>query len=115
MARQIKQFRYYGENSSKNYPNTVKMQTLQNGSAFANYYPIVQLGIQTLPGTKFTLNNAEEPIIVGYTGIYELDLDGNVEINRLEFDLYSLQTINELNDGILLVDIIYDNNQEVGG
>ena len=66
------------------------------------------LGIQSLPGTKFYLNNAQEPIIVGYTGIYELDLEGSIEITKITFDLYSLQLINNLNDGILLVDIIYE-------
>lgn len=115
MAKRIKQLRYYGEGNSNNYPTNVKMSTLSNGTAFANYYPIVQLGIQTLPGTKFSLNNAEAPIIVGYTGIYELDLNGSIEINRIEFDVYSLERINELNQGILIVDIIYDDQGSTGG
>jgi hypothetical protein len=36
--------------------------------------PIVQLGIQSVPGTKFYLNGSNNPIIIGNTGIYELDL-----------------------------------------
>jgi hypothetical protein len=39
--------------------------------------PIVHLGIQTLPGTKVYLNsNMDAPVIIGATGIYELDLEG---------------------------------------
>ena len=117
MAKKIKQFRYYGENNENNQPLTVVGNTgprtmnyldFMNGNVFANYYPIVQLGIQAMPGTKFYLNNAIQPIIVGYTGIYELDLEGSIEISKLTFDRNSLEKINELNNGLLLVDIIYD-------
>jgi len=67
MAKKIKQFRYYGENNENNQPLTVVGNTgpramnyldFMNGNVFANYYPIVQLGIQAMPGTKFYLNNA---------------------------------------------------------
>ena len=41
------------------------------------YSPIIHLGIQTLPGTKIYLNGFyDAPIIIGATGIYELDLEG---------------------------------------
>jgi hypothetical protein len=44
-----------------------------------------------LPGTRFYLNNnIEAPVIVGPTGIYELDLENISEINNLYFDLKSL-------------------------
>ena len=117
MAKKIKQFRYYGDNSSKNQPTQIAINNQNknvtsidyiNGNVFASYYPIVQLGIQALPGTKFFLNNSQEPIIMGYTGIYELDLEGSIEITKITFDRYSLDLINSLNDAVLLVDIIYD-------
>ena len=117
MAKKIKQFRYYGEGNDQNQPtqialnnapHTVTYVDYLNGNVFASYYPIVQLGIQSLPGTKFYLNNSLEPIIIGYTGIYELDLEGSIEITKITFDAYSLKLINDLNDGILLVDVIYE-------
>ncbi len=118
MARKVKQFRYYGENNSNNQPTLTQIsngsteQTTYvkyvNGEVFANYYPILQLGIQAIPGTKFYLNDSVEPIIVGYTGIYELDLEGQAEITKISFDRYSLQQINQLNNALLIVDIIYD-------
>lgn len=124
MAKKIKQFRYYGEGNENNQPTTIVGSNniartttyldFMNGNVFASYYPIVQLGIQAMPGTKFYLNNAIQPIIVGYTGIYELDLEGSIEISKLTFDRNSLEKINELNNGLLLVDIIYDDGTAEG-
>jgi len=63
------------------------LSNLVTGNIFTNYTPITQLGIQTLPGVKFYLNKRENgAIIVGYTGIYELDLEGIAEINMLSFN-----------------------------
>lgn len=125
MAKKIKQFRFYGNQNASNYPSTIvdpgasqSRQVIKNdyldGDIFANYYPIVQLGIQALPGTKFFLNDSQEPVIVGYTGIYELDLSGNITITKLTFDADSLDKIEQLNNGILLVDIIYENTEAEG-
>ena len=76
------------ERADKNQPFDLTYAKLVDGSVFdtPSCYPIVQLGIQTLPGTKFYLNNSIEPIIVGYTGIYELDLDNQTEIFKLTFN-----------------------------
>ena len=108
MAKQIMQFRYYAEGSSKNQPRDIGMGKLARGSIFANFLPIVQLGIQTLPGTKFYLNNSTTPIIVGSTGIYELDLEGLSEITDLHFDTSSLDSINQNNNAYLIIDVISD-------
>lgn len=107
MAKQIMQFRYYADNNSKNQPSKITRRELSSGSIFSKYYPITQLGIQTLPGTKFYLNNSITPIIVGSTGIYELDLEGISEINNLSFDGNSLSAINNNNNAYLIIDIIY--------
>jgi len=117
MANRIKQFRYYTENSVENYPasirdNPVTVIDYINGGVFGNYYPISQLGIQTLPGTKFYLNNALEEIIVGSTGIYELELNDQTEITKIQFDAKSMKLINENNNAFLLVDIIYNDGEE---
>lgn len=93
MAKQVKQFRYYGDSDARNYPgagdvskNPMKRATLKSGSVFSEYMPIVQLGIQTYPGIKFYVNNSSNPIIVGQTGIYELNVEGLSEITSLRFD-----------------------------
>jgi hypothetical protein len=61
-----------------------------------------------LPGTKFYLNDnvRNYPIIVGYTGIYELNLDRIAEINSLSFDATSIQTINNIEDAYLIIDMV---------
>lgn len=119
MAKKIKQFRYYNdgvENVTNNAPSLVNgQQTIhthfQDGSVFAGYYPIVQLGIQTIPGTKFFLNDSLDPIIVDSTGIYELNLNSATEIQDLKFDAKSLRFINDNDSAYLIVDIIYDDGE----
>lgn len=116
MAKKIKQFRYYGEGNSKNEPSGLSMRSLISGSAFTSptkYVPILQLGIQGLPGTKFYINNAYNPVIIGHTGIYELDLNGLSEITALNFDSKILQTINSNSSGnnYLIVDIMYEDGE----
>jgi len=42
-----------------------------------------------MPGVKFYINDdikATNGIIIGYTGTYELNLEGIAEINSLRFD-----------------------------
>ncbi len=106
MAKQIMQFRYYAEGNGKNYPKNITKAKLTSGSIFSDYLPITQLGIQALPGTKFYLNNGITPIIIGSTGIYELDLEGLSEITNLSFDASSVESINKNNNAYLIVDII---------
>lgn len=118
MARRVRQFRYYGENDSngsgKNYPENCKMMEFINGNIFSSYYPIVQLGIQAMPGAKFYINVSDAPVIIGQTGIYELDLSGRTEISHLYFHRETMEQINELNNAALIVDIVYeDKDSEV--
>lgn len=129
MANRIKQYRYYAEaveNSSngneKNQPKEIVSESggyiptsynhYVSGLVFGDAFPILQLGVQALPGTKFYLNNALEPIIIGSTGIYELDLEGQTEINAISFDLESMELIRNNNNAFLIVDIIYDDGKE---
>ena len=73
---------------------------------------ITQLGIQTLPGTKFYLNNSNESIVVNNTGIFELDLEDQVQITALRFYYDSLRLISEANlvkdNNTALLDIIHN-------
>lgn len=113
MAKQIKQFRYYTEGDSRNYPQGIMTSlNLQVGSVFTDYMPICQLGIQALPGTKFYLNNSYSPIVIGYTGIYELAVNDLAEITSLRFDYESLTKISANKETVLLIDIIYDKEEE---
>lgn len=109
MAKQVQQFRFYSSSDkTKNQPSTISISNIVAGSVFAPYMPITQLGIQALPGTKFYLNNSTNPIIIGYTGIYELDLEGIAEIQSLQFEKKSVEAINNINNANLIVDIIYE-------
>lgn len=113
MAKQVQQFRYYGENH-KNNSQGISMGSLVNGSIFGKYHNITQLGIQALPGTRFFLNNPSSKnnaIIVGSTGIYELDLQGLAEIISIKFDRQSIQAINDNYNAYLIVDIIYEGEE----
>lgn len=112
MAKQVKQYRYYGNKDGRNYPTNLSYASLVAGSAFQKTMPVIQLGIQALPGTKFYLNNSNNPIIIGYTGIYELSLEGVAEITSLAFDAKSIQTINDTINAYLIVDMIYEKDGE---
>ena len=115
MAKVVRQYRYYEEGNSKNQPEDATLEAFEIGSVFfeeSKLAAITQLGIQTLPGTKFYLNNAKKPIIVGATGIYELDLEGISEINSLFFDKHSLETIESIGNAYLIVDALYQVEEE---
>ena len=77
MKKQLQQFRYFGDQSSKTSTGLTK-DNLISGSIFPD--SIVALGIQTYPGVKFYLNGADEPIIIGSSGIFEIDLTDNFSI-----------------------------------
>ena len=80
-----------------------------SGVIFDGYTPIIKLGIQSLPGTKFRLNANQDYIMVGGTGLYELDMtQGSGVITSMNFDEISLINIDENNDAYLLIDILYE-------
>lgn len=116
MANRVKQFRYYNEpavsGGTRNQPSDATETSFVSGTVFDMYYPILQLGIQALPGTRFYLNNAVDPVIIGSTGIYELDLIGKTEISNIKFDFNSMELIKDNANAFLIVDIIYDDGEE---
>lgn len=111
--RKIGQIRFYGAAedgtaNSNNSPNSLRTGQLISGSVFSNIGRIVQLGIQTVPGVKFYLNKGTMPIIVGNTGIYDLQLDSVAAITSLSFDATSIALINSNPNSYLIVDYIYE-------
>ena len=124
MAYKVKQFRYYNDKSSevteskRNQPTTLDGTTTLitsehyvNGDVFGKHFPVTQLGIQALPGTKFYLNEAVDPVIIGATGIYELDLTNGIQISKITFDRKSMEIIKNNDNAFLIVDIIYDDGE----
>lgn len=109
MAKQIKQFRYFKSGSTKNYPDGVILEDFVAGTAFLNNYPIVHLGIQTIPGVKFYLNNTPNTLMVDATGIFEIDLEGKTEIDAINFEAETFKSlIEQNNNGYVIIDIVYD-------
>ncbi len=107
MAKAIKQFRFFGQNPTISSSN-LTFQGLVSGNIFENFLPIYKLGIQGMPGTKFYLNNSSDPIVIGITGIYELDTKGQTRITAINFSPDSIQNIMDSSFGGLIIDIMYD-------
>ena len=123
MVRKIAQFRFFGDSNTNfnttdadviyhqlddNQPNSLTASDLASGEIFADYTPIIQLGIQSQPGLKFNLNTNLDPIVVGASGMYELDLtDSSASLTSLTFESESLELINSNPDGYLIIDIVY--------
>ena len=102
MSKGIVQFRYFGELNEKNYPTTISKAKLMSGVIFDDYTPIIKLGIQSLPGTKFRLNANQDYIMIGGVGLYELDMtQGTGVVTSINFDEMSLTNIDENQDAYL--------------
>lgn len=115
MAKKVGQIRYYGggkqgsnTNQKRNYPEGLTYNSLKSGTVFNAVYPIIQLGVQTLPGTRIYINNHTAPIVIGATGIYELDVNGVSNITDIQFDGASLDLIDANPNAYLIIDYIYE-------
>ena len=107
MLQYIKQIVYCNNNSTKNSPRNLVDTQLTSGTIFSNYLPISQLGVQAPPGTKFYINGNDNPVIVGFTGLFEVDLTSGGTITTLTFDENSIKRIKENDSNILIVDMAY--------
>lgn len=106
MIQKFKQIIYFNETSSFNTSGVTK-NTLMSGSAFEDYLPACQLGIQALPGTKVYLNGNANPIIIGFTGVFSIDLSAGGNITEITVDATSLNLINDNINAFLIIDIAY--------
>ena len=119
MGKQLKQYRYYGTkdnlNSNLNSPSNINKQNLVTGSIFfnsGNLLSIASLGIQTWPGVKFYLNDSVDSVIIGSTGMYELNINEDYEITSLRFDSTSIDLIDDKsNSAYLIIDIVYNTEE----
>lgn len=107
----IKQFRYYGKNSTENYPAGLTASDLTSGTIFQQYTPIVQLGIQCLPGTMCRIGGNENPVIIGSTGIYDINIP-DMKIEGLDFMEESINRLEETSGAYLIIDILYEGSGE---
>ena len=117
MATKIKQLRFYNAEADSNgnivsdpnnAPSGVSYKYYCDDTSFRYFAPIYQLGSQTLPGTKVYFNQSTTPVIIGASGVYELDLTNTTAIlNSIRIDPESMQTINDLPNGYLIVDLVY--------
>ena len=111
--RKISQFRFYKESNANNNPSAATTGLLRDAwsSPTGGIFPtnIVSLGIQTIPGVQFILdNNYNHPISVGHTGIYELELNDSIFISNLYFTAESIYQIDTNENAYLIVDCIYE-------
>lgn len=102
----IQQYRYYGDNDSRNAPKGLTAKQLNESNIFSGLGSISQLGIQGRPGTSFYLNGSTLPIVLGETGIYEIDLQNYGQIFSIRFDTKELHNYAPNRDR-LLIDFIY--------
>lgn len=98
---------YIAKTKKINYPVTMTKASLVSGSIFNSITPIIKLGIQAIPGTRFRVNSNKDWIIIGMTGIYELDLSASsATIMKLQFDETSLDIIDKNENAYLIIDIM---------
>lgn len=108
MASRIMQFRYYAEGNANNQPASFSWPNYCTQESFKPYSPINQLGIQTLPGIKIYINSSLTPIIIGANGIFELDVSNtSAIISGLRVDQADMEKIRDLENGYLIIDIVY--------
>lgn len=106
----ITQLRFYNDKSPQNTPYSEHTSYCEP-TVFSKYAPISQFGIQTLPGTRFFVNQNTDPIIVGASGIYEMDLRNTTAVvSSIYFSLESMERINNSEDGYLIIDLIHSGN-----
>lgn len=104
MAYRFAQVRYNQDGSDLS--NTTA-EDMISGRAFGSYTAIFQLGIQAPPGTIFYINGSNSQLLVGASGVFELDLLNKASISSLRFDATSIDFVQENDSSLIIVDILY--------
>lgn len=109
----VYQFRYYGSANENNYPDGNSWIGLTDNSSapknlLTGHGAAVKIGIQTLPGIKFSIGSSfSNSIIIDHTGVYELDLrNTTTTISNLSFDAASIARIDEIDNASIIVDVL---------
>lgn len=111
--KKITQFIFYGKHNreEEGFSCLPSSLDLWSTNLLSDYGPVSHLGIQGEPGVIFYLNYSDDPITLGVTGIYEIDLEGLGSISSLRFDMQKLSEKYDTSPSHshrLLVDIIYE-------
>lgn len=109
MTQYFKQVIYCNDQPENhyNFPSGIKGVDLINGSAFSQYMPLSQLCIQAPPGTKIYFNDDNTPVIIGFTGLFEVNLDHGGAVYKMKFDSGSIQKIKNNNSALAIIDMVY--------
>lgn len=114
MSKTIKQYRYYNDGNTYNQPLNISKENMYEGDIFISdsiiqeMGMITHIGIQGLPGTKIYINNSPSPILLGMMGVFELDVSEYSFIYKVQIGYDSAKTIEETENGHLIIDVIYD-------
>ena len=93
-----------------NHPVNISTNNLVSGAIFNDCMPIVQLGVQGPPGTRFYINGGDNPAIIGFSGLFDIDLSQQGSIQSLTFDAKSIDYIKNNDSAILIIDVAYWGN-----
>ena len=107
MNQTFQQFIYCSPNSEHNFPRSLTAESLTSGQFLPIGKTISQLGISALPGTKLYLNGGVSPIVIGFTGLFEIDLSAGGAITDIKVDSASIQEIERNDSAYLIIDIAY--------
>lgn len=108
MAKKVGQVRYFNNGAKQNQPSGLSHQDLRTGVPFKNK-TIVQLGIQGLPGMQIQIGQASDsPVVIGSTGVYELNVEGLTSIDFINIPTNSLRMIESNPNAYIIIDYIYE-------
>lgn len=102
MNKKIMQFRYYGTKNKNNFPANIKAGDFSTEDFFKDYYPIHYIKIQGPNSIKFWINFNSNSVMLGPSGVYELDLQNFSTIEDLKFS-----SISSIISEPLIIDLIY--------
>ena len=105
MNKKIMQFRYYGTKNKNNFPANIKAVDFSTKDFFKDYYPIHYIKIQGPNSIKFQINFNSNSVMLGPSGVYELDLQNFSTIEDLGFE--DLRSSGISNTEPLIIDLIY--------